>query len=582
VNDAEFAGDRGYVYRLSIERGPLVVTTLPLVAKRGASVTADVFGWGVATGKQQLESATHTVNVPADAAGDSFTFSFDTPAGKATAALALSVEADTLEPPAADPAARQLAFPAAISGSLDQMDAASGMPVDRYQFTAMKGDVVQFAVEASRFGSRIDPSLAIVAAADGKEIIRNDDVPGGTDAAATFTAPADGVYDVYISDLSGTPPSRACVYRLVAYRPAEEFDFSLVLPDKLEIPLGTTADLGLKTARRGSWDEPIEIKLENLPEGVTVPPPPEMPPEPVVIDPKTKKPVVKKKPAPKKPGAADLKVPVVSTADSAVGASLATLVATATVGEKTIERRYGPLLVATTLKTRCTVKSAVQDGGRIVNRGTTYPADVIIERLEGFEGPVTLQMASVQSRQRRGIRGGELVVPAGVGQTQYPVFMPEWLETSLTARMNVIGIAQVADPKGNIRHVTGNMDGFIVMSLEGALLKISHEPLERVATAGGMIDIPVRVSRSVKLPVPAKVEVVAEGELAGLVSADPLTVPAGESAAVVKLKLAADARLVGTRKITIRATALQNGKWPAISETAVPLIIVASPAVAAR
>jgi hypothetical protein len=54
-----------------------------------------------------------------------------------------------------------------------------------------------------------------------------------------------------------------------------------------------------------------------------------------------------------------------------------------------------------------------------------------------------------------------------------------------------------------------------------------------------------------------------------------------ESDAVVKVTLAPDNRLIGNREVTIRATALQNSQWPAVSETAVPIFIEAGPAVAA-
>ena len=65
--------------------------------------------------------------------------------------------------------------------------------------------------------------------------------------------------------------------------------------------------------------------------------------------------------------------------------------------------------------------------------------------------------------------------------------------------MNVIGVVQIPDPKGNVRHVTGNMDGLIVMSIEGALLKLTHEPAERTAALGSQIEIPVRVSRNARI-----------------------------------------------------------------------------------
>ena len=71
----------------------------------------------------------------------------------------------------------------------------------------------------------------------------------------------------------------------------------------------------------------------------------------------------------------------------------------------------------------------------------------------------------------------------------------------------------------------------------------------------------------------ARIEVVSAGDLAGLFSAEPIVLPASESAAVVKVRIAGDARLAGQRQITIRATALEKGLWPAVSETNVPVLI---------
>jgi hypothetical protein len=180
------------------------------------------------------------------------------------------------------------------------------------------------------------------------------------------------------------------------------------------------------------------------------------------------------------------------------------------------------------------------------------------------------------------MRSAPLVVPAEATTAQFPIFVPEWLETSLTCRMNVIGVVQVPDPKGNVRHVTGNMDGLIVMSIEGALLKLTHEAAERTAALGSQIEIPVRVSRNAKIPVEAKVEVVSEGEFAGLFAADPIVLPPDQSEAIVKVRLASDARLAGQRQIKIRATAMERGLWPSVSETNVPVLVEAPAAVAGQ
>ena len=89
VHDVEFGGDRGYVYRLSIARGPKVVATLPPVVQRGFAGNVELIGWGVASG----QAATRI----GDAAGECsrrcgrrvVRFGFDTPTGRASRLLTL-------------------------------------------------------------------------------------------------------------------------------------------------------------------------------------------------------------------------------------------------------------------------------------------------------------------------------------------------------------------------------------------------------------------------------------------------------------------------------------------------------------
>src|SRR5207249_2884663 len=61
------------------------------------------------------------------------------------------------------------------------------------------------------------------------------------------------------------------------------------------------------------------------------------------------------------------------------------------------EEQTDALLLATTMKPRLKLIAVEADGGRKVHRGTTHPAEVIVERLDGFQGEVHLQMASIQS-----------------------------------------------------------------------------------------------------------------------------------------------------------------------------------------
>jgi hypothetical protein len=552
VHDVEFGGDRGYVYRLTVRNAPEVITTLPLVVKRGEKHQVQLIGWGL-TKPAELSLVSQEITSPAGVATE-FSAAVTSPQGTTTAKVFLGNSTDALEPVATDAAQRKLMIPAAVSASFDRIDTTAGMPVDRYRITVTKGQTLRISAEVDRFGSPVDPTL-IISDLAGKELLRNDDVPGSNDAAVEFKAAADGEYELTVGDVSGLAPTLASVYRLTIDDVTTLFDFDLQLPDRLDIVLGGKADLAVKATRLGSWKAPITLKIEGLPEGVTPAP---------VMAPAVQNEIPADKPA--------LNLSLTASDQSAASASLVSITASAVVDGKTIEHRYGPVLVTTTLKTRVKVKSTVQDGGRIVNRGTTYPADVVVERLDGYAGPVILQMAANQQRQRRGIRGGSLTVPAGIDQVQYPIFMPEWLETSLTARMNVIGVTPIPDPKGNIRHVTGIMDGFIVMSLEGALLKLTHENQEYVAAPGGTLEVPIKLSRTPKLPVAADVVLFGTGERPSVFSADGFQLPPNVNQHVLKIRVAPDAK-PGKYEALLRATAMQDGKWPAVSETTVTVYV---------
>ena len=107
------------------------------------------------------------------------------------------------------------------------------------------------------------------------------------------------------------------------------------------------------------------------------------------------------------------------------------------------------------------------------------------------------------------------------------------------------------------------------MTMEGALLKVSAEDSEMTAPAGRPFDVRLKVSRLSKLSEPVRLELVLPDELTGKLKADTVMVPVGTEAAVVRVTPAAALR--GLCTFTIRATAMQDGKYPAISEAPVTI-----------
>jgi hypothetical protein len=328
----------------------------------------------------------------------------------------------------------------------------------------------------------------------------------------------------------------------------------------VSVPLGGKFDLAVKAMRRGAFQGPIALTVTGLPAGVSVP-------ARLVI------------PAAK----TDLIVPLQAAKDAATAAAFVTVTGTATISSAVVTRTAlasitlnlaprGPdenqlpaILVAGIMKPRFKGRPVDQDTGRKVYRGSTFPAEVIVERLDGFQGEIVLQMAAQQSYQVQGITGGEVKVPPGVTRTIYPCYMPEWLETTRTSRMGMIAVAQAPDPKGKVRYLVNDITGFVTMTMEGALLKVSAEDL--AVPSGRAFEVHLKVSRLAKLAEPVRLELRLPRQLAGKLKAEPITVPVGKQEAIMRITAAPG--VSGMASFSIRGTAMQDGKYPAISEAAV-------------
>ena len=153
--------------------------------------------------------------------------------------LFVSDRVETVAQPAPAAALQTLVMPAAITGCLERTGAE-----DRYRCHGKKGDIWSLAVEARRFGSPLDVSLAVLGP-DGKELARNDDLPGTTDAGLRFTVPADGEYALVVADVANKSGSRAAVYRLTAERATRDFTLTVAHPpERADWRQGRPASVG--------------------------------------------------------------------------------------------------------------------------------------------------------------------------------------------------------------------------------------------------------------------------------------------------------------------------------------------------
>ncbi len=548
LHDLDFAGDRSYVYRLALHAGPHVQAAYPAAGHRGETRSVEFVGIGLATGRPLLESVSRDVSFPASVVANSFAYVLETPWGHALPfSLGLSDLVESVEPRSVEGQSMEsaLASPGAVTGCLE-----TRFGSDRYAVTLKKGEAWRVTAQAREIDSPLDLELTILGV-DGKPLANSDDVPGTTDAQLSFVVPTDGVQHLVVVDRSGKSGSRAANYRL-SIEPQRE-GVSFTVPTQLAIALGTPGKLVVKVVRAGGFKGPIPLTLDRLPEGVTAPA--------NLTIPET---------------AAELAIDLTCAADAPTNAVLCRVTATPRLDDQPIVLNVGTVLLATTMKPRIKLTPEGLDDVRKVHRGSTFLAPILIERLEGYAGPITLEMTAKQQRHRQGLASDEFVVAPDAQRVEYPIFVPEWMETTKTSRMILNGSVRVADPKGNVRTLLQRQELRIGILPEGALMKLSPASGEVSATFGQEVRIPLSLARAPEFRGPVQIELVPEESQVGLITAAPLTINEQAEGQLV-IQLGNDPRLEGEQSLTIRAKGLKDGRWPVIAETTVLVTVKPKP-----
>jgi len=556
IRDVDYRGFRSLTYRLVIDSGPRILAAIPAAGKRGQKQLIEFIGIGVATGLKKIESIKKEVTFPSDPKLEAFFYKVETPFGNSQAfSFPLSNFDEKI------PGTKLLMVPGAVTGRLTEVNKS-----DTYCFNGKKGELWTISCDAGKIGSNLDITLSVLGP-EGKELASKDDSSPNMDPELSITLPTDGEYKIIVRDLSGKTKTPASVYRLVVDK--TKINFKLRTLPTASVPIGGTLALAITITREAGFKEPVTLAFANLPEGVSVP-------ANLIIA----------------PTVASLNVTLTCTKAAPASATLAKITGTAKIADQTITRpaiatlkgelaARNPdsnltegILVATTIKPPFKVKPVVADGGIRVHRGATYLPEIIIERNEGFKGEITLDMAGTQQRHRQGIRGPTMIVGPDVKKVSYPVFLPEWLETSRTSRIGLVAIAKIPDPKGKIRYVQAAMDGQITMSIEGAMLKLLHPSEELVGPSGSTFEITLKLARSNKLTEPINLELIAPEELKGWVTFNSVIWPTNTDTLKIKVATKPEAHLEGSWILTARVTT-QFEKHPVVSEAGIEIEILA-------
>jgi len=552
LHDVDFRGNRALVYALRFTLGPQVLLTRPTTGRGGETGEVVFVGYGLKTGGAQIEQVTRTVEFP-EQDEPKFSYLLVTPKGNAAVELGLSDIKETVEPRSTD-----ISEAVAINGTMEKVG-----DEDRYTLELAAGDVWSLSVAARSIGSPLIPTLRVLGP-DGSEVVKSAETAETVDCEVVVHASTAGPHAIIVGDISARVDSPLSVYRLTA-RPTRA-DFILSIPQRVSVEAGGKASVAVKATRIGGYAGEIGLEVAGLPSDVTVP-------DDLLI------------PTDKE----ELQIEFTAVADCVITPTQIRIIGTGKIGEDDVrhaamanvegdlsprdpsENRVPELLLSTTLKAPFTIGWVGRETQHERPRGSTFPAELEIKSDDGFEGEMQLVMKAQQARHRQGIRGPILDVPAGAKRVFYPVFLPEWLETDRTSRMMVLAMATVRDAQGN-GHCVLAPSGRLCMILEGSLMKVDAGDAEIETSPGETFEVPVNISRRPKFREDVSLEIVVSDDVATLFHAKPIVVSPGETHASVQVTTTTDPGLYSEQQLTIRATALEDGRWLAVSETSVTVL----------
>jgi hypothetical protein len=248
------AGGDDFLYRLTITTGPFIDYTWPLAVRQNTSSEVDLCGWniGEAIKRQSVSAADQAFSIDGDQLAGRFLL-----AAEPHSCLIEAEPNGASEP-------QSIELPATISGRLH----APG-DVDTFRFPAKRGESVRFQLDGRELGSPLDAVMEVTDMA-GKSLARADDSGRRRDPELVWKAPADGHYQVRVSDLNRFGDARF-FYRLRAG--IAKPDFAIKSAEHAFVgSVGKPLEITLEIDRQHNLDEEILVRPEGLPDSIVAEP----------------------------------------------------------------------------------------------------------------------------------------------------------------------------------------------------------------------------------------------------------------------------------------------------------------------
>jgi hypothetical protein len=377
--------------------------------------------------------------------------------------------------------------------------------------------------------------------------------------------PADGEYRIRLRDAWRGARAGAVGYELTLQHSVSDFALRLK-SDNVNLMQGGRTELLVKASRIG-FDGPIELIATGLPDGVRT--------EPGQIA------------ANQDAG----KLVLVADESARPTDSALQIVGRATVGAAPVERMaMAPHLgrdvdgtsIGIPLIDRCFLtiqhkpvfRLFCNEAYQYAHRGTIYPYAMQIERLDGFNGEITIQLGDRQNRDLDGIEFLEVTVPPGVADAQVPIYLPESMHINVLSQSQIYAqaYARFTDKWGQPQSTLVVSEKRNMIRTMPTVVKLSamHKTLE--AAPGSTIRCKLTLERTSNFSGPVDVELIEPPASSGWIS-QQVRIEANETETEIAVQVANRLDGVAAPQLRFRARGQLSSDVAVVSETCVSLNI---------
>jgi hypothetical protein len=439
VGNVSVHGSPAHVYRLNVTLTPVAPYVYPIGAPAGEPTE---FSFHAMSGDGDVRVVVRELTLPADA-GD--VFHYDDPLLANTVPLRVLPtgtrigETESLPPPTKVPMA---------VGEVSNGRLPSSAP-SLYTLDIQRPEPVNIRVIAPNSVSSaslvlmdiLDPAGTPVGRA--KLSLTADAVK----ASHYLASPKVGKYTITLKSVGGLPAAHRVAGYQLEVLPAE-VDFRLTAgSDCLSVTQGSSIEIPVRVHRSGEFKVAVRLKVEGLPEGVTV--------ENDVIA-EGKNDVKLKLTIPDKLASTRYEIRLAGVAAIA-NEEVSRPVQVQHRGHDSSGRSVHSLrrnVIALAVRHKPVFRLHCEEAYQYAHRGTIYPYVMTLERLGDFKEPVVIQRGDRQNRDLDGIEFVQTTVGAEQSGFSMPIFLPETMHINIQSQSQLYtqAYASFTDSHGQKQH----------------------------------------------------------------------------------------------------------------------------------